>query len=72
MNNPAKILFQKLFPPRPEKLFYSIAEASRILNMPKRDIYEFIKQNKIQAVQIEKGGNFRISNEEIKRIMNMR
>jgi excisionase family DNA binding protein len=70
MNNPIQKLFLKLFPAKPEKLCYSIAEVSDMLHMSELDIYAKIKQNKIRAIQIEKGGNYRISREEVKRLKN--
>lgn len=70
MNNPVKKLFSKLRSVQSEKLYYSIMETSNILHIPERDIYTLIKQKKILAIQIEKGGNFRISREEVNRLKN--
>ena len=68
MNSLIEKLFTKFMHVTPNKLYYSIAETSKILHISKRDIYKHIKQNKIHAIQIEKHGNFRISNEEVERL----
>ena len=70
MSNPIKKFISTLVPTKPEKLCYSIAEAAAILHISKRDMYEQIKQKKIRAVQIEKGGSYRISCEEVERVKN--
>lgn len=75
MSNPisqfiANFLFPKKnpVPAVPGKLVYDISEASVILNIPERQVYEQIKQGKIHAVQINRHGNYRILGEEIERI----
>ena len=72
MSNVIQKLFAKFMPVSQKKLCYSIAETSKILGISERNIYKHIKQKKIHAIQIEKGGNFRISNEEIERLKNKR
>jgi excisionase family DNA binding protein len=72
MNNPIKRLFSKLLPAKSEKVFYSIADVASIFHIPERDIYDQIKQGKIRAIQINKGGNYRIPSEEINRLKNNR
>jgi predicted site-specific integrase-resolvase len=72
MNNPIKRLFSKLLPAKSEKVFYSIADVASIFHIPERDIYDQNKQGKIRAIQINKGGNYRIPSEEINRLKNNR
>lgn len=54
-----------------EKLYYSLAEVADILHTSERYLYDQIKQKKILAIQINKGGNYRISREEVERIKNI-
>ena len=68
MNNPVKELFSKLLSVKSEKLYYSLAEVADILHTSERYLYDQIKQKKILAIQINKGGNYRISREEVERI----
>lgn len=70
MNNPIKKLFYNLFPSKSEKLFYSVAEVAAMLHISELNIYAQIKERRIQAIQIEKGGNYRISHEEVNRLKN--
>jgi excisionase family DNA binding protein len=78
MNNPVRKLLLKLHLVKrdtgnqhpSEKLFYSLAEVADTLHTSGRHLYNQIKQNKIRAIQISKGGNYRIPREEVERIRN--
>lgn len=45
----------------------SARQAAGLLGISPREVYEHIKSGRLRAVQVKKGGNFRIPMEEIER-----